>query len=181
MKIAFSGAHQTGKTTLIGELAELLTSFIPCDEPYHQLEEEGHVFSEPPALEDYEAQLERAIHSLVGSTGNCLFDRCPFDLLAYLLSIEESDRFDLNRWMPGVQDAMQQIDLIVFVPVEEPDRIAVGGSDHEALRLRVDEVLREIVLDDQWALGIPAIEVTGSSGERARQVLDQIGLDAGAK
>nr|MEE4267820.1 hypothetical protein [Candidatus Krumholzibacteria bacterium] len=126
-------------------------------------------------------QLERAIHSIVESNGNCLFDRCPFDLVAYLFSIEESDRFDLNQWMPAVQDAMEQIDLIVFVPVEEPDRIAVDGSDHEALRLRVDEVLREIVLDDQWALGIPAIEVTGSPGERARQVLDQIGLDAGAR
>jgi hypothetical protein len=181
VKIAVSGTHRTGKTTLIDELADYLSSFQVLDEPYHQLEEDGHAFAELPTFDDFEAMLACSIESIVESTGDCLFDRCPCDILAYLFSIEESERFDLNQWMPRVQDAIQQIDLIVFVPVEEPDRIAAGESDHELLRLRVDEVLRDIVIGDQWALGIPAIEVTGSPGERARQVLDQLGFDVGAQ
>jgi predicted ATPase len=84
LRIAASGSHDTGKTTLIGELIDCLPTFSTVDEPYYLLEEEGHVFAEMPCLEDFELQLERSIKSVVGREGDCLFDRCPFDILAYL-------------------------------------------------------------------------------------------------
>jgi predicted ATPase len=171
MKIAVSGAHGTGKTTLVDELAAALPSFEVVDEPYHQLVEEGHDFAAMPCLEDFELQLERSILCLAESEGDTLFDRCPLDLLAYLLTHDESAGFTVDRWLPRVREAMARLDLVIFVPIESPDRIPDATEDHGDLRWRVDEELREIVLDDRWDLGVPAIEVVGSPGERARRVL----------
>jgi predicted ATPase len=171
MKMAVSGAHRTGKTTLIAELSRSLPAFSTVDEPYYLLEEEGHEFAEMPCLEDFELQLERSIESLVESEGDCLFDRCPADILAYLIAHDESEAFDVDRWLARVRDAMQQLDLIIFVPIEDPDRVSVSASDHKRLRRRVDEELRDIVLEDRWSFGVLAIEVAGPASERARQVL----------
>lgn len=178
MRIAVSGAHRTGKTTLIEELGRALPAYLTVDEPYYLLEEEGHEFAEMPCLEDFELQLERSIESIAQSEGNCLFDRCPSDMLAYLITHDEAEEFDVDRWLPRVRDAMRRLDLIVFVPIEEPDRVALSASDRMRLRRRVDEELRDIVLDDRWDFGILAIEVTGSPRERARQVLAHVILDA---
>ena len=172
--MAISGAHRTGKTTLIAELSRSLPAFSTVDEPYYLLEEEGHEFAEMPSLEDFELQLERSIESLVESEEDCLFDRCPADILAYLMTHDDSEAFDADRWLARVRDAMQQLDLIIFVPIEEPDRVSVSASDHRRLRRRVDEELRDIVLDDRWSFGVPAIEVAGSASERALQVLSHL-------
>ncbi len=171
MRMAVSGAHRTGKTTLLAELSRSLPAFCTVDEPYHLLEEEGHEFAEMPSLEDFELQLERSIESLVESEEDCLFDRCPADILAYLRVHDDSEAFDVDRWLARVRNAMQRLDLIVFVPIENPDRVSLSASDHRRLRRRVDEELQEIVLDDRWSFGVPAIEVAGSVSERARQVL----------
>ncbi len=175
VKIAISGAHRTGKTTLIHELKRFLPNYVTIDEPYYLLEEEGHRFAEMPGLEDFELQLDRSMKSVVGSEGDCLFDRCPSDMLAYLFTHEDSDGFDIDLWLPRVRDAMQRLDLIVFVPVEKPDRVRVPASEGRALRSRVDDQLRDIILEDRWSFGVEAIEVTGPSHERAREVLARLG------
>lgn len=171
MRIAVSGAHRTGKTTLVDELAGSLPAFNRVDEPYYLLEDEGHSFPEMPGIEDFELQLERSVRSILESEGDCIFDRCPSDMLAYLIVHDEPERFDVDRWLPGLRDAMQLLDLIVFVPIEEPERVADSGLDHGRLRRRVHQELLDIVLDDRWAFGVPAIEVAGAPHERARQVL----------
>jgi len=170
MRIAVSGAHRTGKSTLIAELSRALPAYEVLDEPYHLLEEEGHKFAEMPGREDFELQLERSLECIAGSGEDCLFDRCPADLLAYLLTHRESDGFDLGRWLSRARNAMRRLDLIVFVPVENPDRV-VSEPEEDDWRLRVDEELQEILLADRWDFGVDVIEVTGSPRERARQVL----------
>ena len=54
MRIAVSGAHRTGKTTLIEELSRALPTYTVVDEPYHLLEEEGYEFEALPSVEDFE-------------------------------------------------------------------------------------------------------------------------------
>lgn len=171
MRIAVSGAHRTGKTTLIDALVDSLPEFNRVDEPYHLLEDEGHTFPEMPSLDDFEQQLERSIESIGQSEKDCLFDRCPSDLVAYLITHEDSHAFDLDRWLPRVRSALQQLDLVIFVPIEVPDRVTVSDSDHRQLRRRIDDELHSIVLEDRWSFGVPAIQVTGPPSERASQVL----------
>lgn len=120
MRIAVSGAHRTGKTTLIEELGRALPACEVLDEPYRLLAEEGYEFAETPSLEDFELQLERSLECIAGSGEDCLFDRCPADFLAYLVTHRESDGFDAGRWLTRVRNAMRRLDLIVFVPRWSP-------------------------------------------------------------
>jgi predicted ATPase len=174
MRIAVSGAHQTGKTTLIQELSRALPTYEVVEEPYYLLEQEGHEFVGMPSLEDFELQLERSIECIGDSGEDQIFDRCPADMIAYLIAHPDSDGSDIEKWSPRVRSAMQRLDLIVFVPIEDPDRITVSDPEESELRRRVDEELQDIVIDDRCDFGVEAIEVKGASRERARQVLAYI-------
>jgi predicted ATPase len=176
MRIAVSGAHRTGKTTLVHALARALPGFVAVEEPYHLLEEEGHAFADPPSLEDFERQLERSIAAVLGEDEDRIFDRCPADVLAYLTTHHDADAFDADAWMPRVRDAMGRLDLVVFVPVEHPDRVKVSDPEDAAWRRRVDGELRDVLLADRRELGVEAVEVAGTLRERVRQVLARVSL-----
>lgn len=168
MRIAFSGAHCTGKTSLIARVAELESSYEVVEEPYVVLEEEGHEFAETPCFDDYEMQLRRSLKDL-GEAGDRVFlDRCPLDFLAYMRAVE--GELDVEEWLDDAREAMQKLDLIVFVPIEEPDEIYMDPTEKPKLRKKVDRILRELVLDDPYDLQIPTLEVEGSVEERMRQV-----------
>jgi hypothetical protein len=172
MRLALAGAHATGKSTLAAELARALPGHRVIEEPYYQLEAEGHVFSASPPLEDFEAQLERSLQSVAQERGAVIFDRSPADYLAYFLAHRDRGRAALAHWFPEVCAAIATLDLLVFVPIERPDRIA--APEAARLRRRVDTVLRAGVMADEWALGAPVLEVGGLPGERVAQVLARL-------
>jgi predicted ATPase len=173
MKIAVAGSHRVGKSTLVEELSRSLPGTRTVDEPYRLLEDESHEVADVPAVEDFELQLERSIQCLSGEEGDVLFDRSPVDLVAYLLTHDDADAFDLGDWLPRVRTAMAELDLVVYVPIEDPDRIPVARSD-AAWRARVDAALRAILVDDPWDLAVPVLEVTGSVRDRVHQVLARL-------
>ena len=156
-------------------MSRALPTYAVVDEPYYLLEEEGHELAEMPSLEDFELQLERSIQCIADSEDDQLFDRGPADMLAYLMTHPDSDGYDVEAWLPRVRSAMQRLDLIVFVPIEDPDRVIVSKPEEGELRRLVDEELRDIVVDDRWGFGVDAIEVAGTSRQRARQVLAYVG------
>ena len=129
MRIAVSGTHRAGKSTLVRDLAEQLPGYRVVDEPYRLLEEEGFEFSDPPALEDWVEQLRRSLEELEDDSPNLLLDRSPVDLLAYALTHEDHDALDLDEWLPRVRESLKTLDLVVFVPLEHPDRIPVDPGE----------------------------------------------------
>ncbi|MCP3162335.1 AAA family ATPase [Myxococcus qinghaiensis] len=171
MRIAVTGTHRAGKSTLIDELSEHLPTYVAVDEPYLLLEDEGHEFAQPPSVEDFEAQLSRSIANLDDAPRDVLFDRCPVDFIGYLLAHEDSDAFDVDAWLPRVREAVQKLDLIVLVGIERPDRIARSASEDEELRGAVDEKLKELLLDEAYAFGVDVLEVEGPLSARVKQVL----------
>jgi predicted ATPase len=174
MRVAFTGTHRSGKSTLVELLSEHLPDYGTVEEPYHLMEEEGYEFSDPPTIEDFEAQLDRSIAAVLEAEPDVLFDRCPVDLLGYLAAHDDSDAFDLDEWLPRVRQALREIDLLVFVPVEAPDRIALGASEDEGLRAAVDEALRSLLVDDPYDLGVEILEVEGPPEARAKLVMNQL-------
>ena len=129
MRIAVSGSHRVGKTTLVECVADALPGYAAVDEPYHLLEAEGHEFADPPSLDDFEAQLQRSLAALDDGDRDALFDRCPVDVLAYLLVHDDAARFDLDDWVERIREAMHTLDLVVFVPIEDTDRIALAPHE----------------------------------------------------
>jgi len=174
MRIAISGTHFSGKTTLVEVLSEAFPQHIVVEEPYYQLAEEGHEFAELPSIEDFELMLERSIENLDESSKNTIFDRCPADILGYLLSHTDVEVFNLKEWLPRVQSAISKLDLVTFLPIEKPDRIVLPLSQDVDYRKRVDVMLQEIIIENKFDFTVDVVEVTGSPEKRVEQILAHI-------
>jgi predicted ATPase len=177
MRIAVTGTHRVGKSTLIEALEDRLAEYRAVDEPYLLLEEEGYEFASPPCLEDFLEQLRRSMELLEDEEGarNVLFDRCPLDFLGYLLTHEESESFDLEEWLARIRSTLQTLDLVVFVPIEERDRIQLPAHEDPEQRVAVDEKLAWMLLDNPFELGVEVLPVHGSRTARVTQVLERLG------
>lgn len=171
MKIAITGAHRVGKTTLAEKLHETFPDYEYYPEPYFELEEAGYIFSEIPTVDDYLAQLEYSIKQIAKSDNNAIFDRCPVDLLAYIQATDKSQ--NLQSIFNKVQNAIDEIDLLIFVPIEEPDIISCSESELPELRFQVNEILCNLISD----FDIETIEVSGTISERQNQIKDRIVKD----
>lgn len=168
MRIAITGSHRVGKTTLAEEIAESLPDYEFINEPYLQLEEEGYLFSEIPTLEDYIEQFNFSVEQLQNSDDNAIFDRCPLDLLAYVYAVGKKKNIsDLYEEMAA---AIAEIDLLVFVPIEKFDLIVCQGSDLPNLRQEVNDILEDWIGDFSNEI----LEVTGTLEKRKKQILDKI-------
>ena len=175
MRIAISGTHRSGKSTLLAALASALPRYETVDEPYALMEEEGYEFAHPPSFEDFVAQLERSISELGDAGEDVLFDRSPLDFLAYLANHEDADSFELDEWLPAVREALRGLDLLVFVPIEAPDRIRFSRADDEGeSRAAVHEKLEALLLEDPHELGVEVLVVDGDPETRARAVLRRV-------
>lgn len=168
MKIAITGAHGVGKTTLAEKLLEHLPEYELRPEPYYELQELGYEFSETPNTDDFVEQLNYSIKQLAAGGDNVIFDRCPIDIMAYIEALNGIHY--INTIYDKAESVMAEIDLIIFVPIEEPDIIPHQKSDYPELRDTVNEILKESVYD----FGIQVIEVKGSLDQRVRQVLAKI-------
>lgn len=175
MRIAFSGSHRVGKTTLLERVADALTGYTTVDEPYYLLEADGYEVAEQPSLEDFEAQLACSLDALSEGEPDVLFDRCPVDIIAYLRAHDDAARFELDDWIERVRAAMATLDLVVLVPVEEPDRIALARHEDAAHRQAVHDQLSELLVDDALGLDLEVLAVTGDPRARLDQVLARIG------
>jgi|APMI01.1.fsa_nt_gi hypothetical protein len=171
-RIALVGAHETGKSTLADALATALPAYQVVEEPYRALEAEGHVFADPPELADFEEQFARSCTDFAVHRSGVIFDRSPVDLMAYLLALSGAGG-DGSRWFDDMRAAAASLDLLVFVPIERPDRIAATS----ALRLRraVDRQLRAGLIDDEWGLAVPTLEVAGPLSSRIAQIRARVG------
>ena len=171
MKIAITGAHRVGKTTLAETLNESLPGYELRQEPYCDLVEKGHVFSDAPTLDYFMEQLDYSFDQVSKSGNNVIFDRCPVDILAYIRVLNGAAT--IRSLYRKVQSALTGIDLIVYVPIEDPDVISCPESELPGLRSRVNEILNEWIRD----FGIETIEVSGTLIARRDQVINKIVQD----
>ncbi len=175
MHLAVSGSHLVGKTTLTERLTDVLPGYRLVPEPYLALVDEGFEFADRPSLDEFEAQLERALEDAADTGDDVIFDRCPLDLLGYLTTHRDRDGFHLDRWLPRIRDAVARLGLVIFVPIEDDDRIIVPRTERP-LRTAVDHALREIIVDDCHGFGLDVLEVTGPPDTRVQQVLARMAL-----
>jgi hypothetical protein len=174
MKIAISGAHCTGKTTLVEEMSQSLSDYTALEEPYYSLAAAGYEFCGFPSLEDYEQQLEYSIDQILASEPDSIFDRCPLDFLAYINVHKDSSSFDLDNWSIKVQETMGQIDLLIITPIENPDLIMCPDSEYPELRQKVNEELQDLAYDYKSSSTFKVLEVNGTIESRLNQIVSFI-------
>lgn len=113
-------------------------------------------------------QLEYSLTQMSKSGDKVIFDRCPIDILAYIQAMNDSKI--VQSLYHKVQRGVTGIDLLVYVPIEEPDLIACHESELPELRYQVNEILHEWV----WDFDIETIEVKGTLLARRDQILDKM-------
>jgi len=168
MRIAILGAHMVGKTTLAEKLHESFPDYEFYPEPYFELQEMGFAFSEIPTEEDYMIQLEHSLKQILRSDKDAIFDRSPIDLLAYALVVDNTLNF--SSVFTKIQNAIKEIDVFVWVAIEEPDRISCSDSNLPELRYEVNDLLGELIDDFE----IEVIKVKGNLSERVNQIQNKI-------
>lgn len=183
MRIAVTGTHGCGKTTLIDDFISVHGEYEGVPEPYWLLAQNGMPFADGPTTADLEEQLGQSctliLEQVMGK--DVIFDRCPFDFLAYLDVVSESEGFE---WLPQgrllgrIAKALATLDLVVFVPLRRPDEIAVP-IEYPQLRTKVDRRLRTMLRQDDLGLldeGRPRIvEISGSRMQRLACIASMLG------
>ena len=168
MRIAVSGTHGVGKSTLIDEFLRTHQEFVHEPEPYTVLVEDfGEEFSDEPSVEDFRRQLEFNIDRLGQHAPGekVIYERCPIDFLAYVDALEPRS---VEALLGPVSEAMQNLDLIVYLPFEDDQTLE---SEYPKLQKAVDHSLSKILLDDELGIiSAPVVEAKGSTAQRLRVV-----------
>ena len=174
-RIAISGTHRIGKSTLIEEFLRGHPEFFHEPEPYEVLVEDyGEEFSAQPTADDYYRQLKFNIERLhrhqVGE--KVIYERCPVDFLAYILALrdlktEVVDVSFVDRVVEMVLDAIQHLDLIVFLPLEEAD-----NNESVKLRSAANSQFVDLLVNDEFGIVrsglVDIIGASGTTTERLR-------------
>lgn len=174
MRIGVSGAHGTGKTSLVASLSERLPDHETVPEPYESLEEEGYEFGFPPTAEDYRAQLVRAIAALQIPSQHLIFDRTPLDFLAYLQAIgcPAEDEASTDALAP----LFARLDVLIILPVTAEVANHLPSPEFPALRDAVNDALLTLAYDDPldaWAQ-VPILALDGPVDGRASLALQRL-------
>lgn len=187
LRIAVSGTHGSGKSTLIEEFLRAHPDFAHEPEPYTVLVEDyGEEFSAEPTADDFYRQLEFNLDRLqqYPSGAKVIFERSPVDYLAYLLALNDLRRDEteaLNETVLGmVLGAIRQLDMIVFLPLDEANRIELSDSEDPRLRMSVDSRFVAIFSDDEFGIvasgGPTIVEARGTTARRLRILEDAMKL-----
>ena len=170
MRIAISGTHCTGKSTLIEEFLRLHPEFVHEPEPYTAMVQDfGEEFSAEPCVEDFFRQLEFNIDRLQQhSPGQrVIYERCPLDFLAY---IDALDPKSTKTVLGQVSDAMQNLDVIVYLPLDDTAPDCEYPKLRKAVHMRLNAILRDDEFDVLSSCHATIVEASGSTAERLRTI-----------
>ena len=177
MRIAISGTHCSGKSSLVAAFVEEHPHYSPELEAYEALEQlHGELFSGEANAEDLCRQLEYCVARIQHyNDDECVvFERSPLDYVGYLQALSRLKRETANsslteRAIDMAKTVITHLDLIAYLPLHGCE---LDVSDEEDLKLRdaVDRRLEAILLDDELdILNAPrptVVELTGSTHQR---------------
>lgn len=180
MRIAISGTHFIGKTTLIEDFLKRHPDYRCEKEPYYQLQDEKDMeLSLEPSLDSLLEQLDYSVEQLnkTASERNVIFDRCPIDFIAYSMISLKEDSIDINdselsERFSEIKDALNTLDLIFFLPMVKENSIDYT-EENPGYRKAADKYFKKIYRDEVCDIfpryGHPKIiEVWGGRVERIK-------------
>ncbi|KZR84921.1 hypothetical protein MITS9509_02823 [Synechococcus sp. MIT S9509] len=189
MRIAISGSHSLGKSTLVWDWVKRHPQYKREEEPFRALDAEMYDIrfrQESNRLHNGIQMYYNASRvNLYSSINDCvIFDRAPVDYIAYSQYTADKKTTDIdnafvNAMAPRVRETLQKLDLVAFVPMT--DRWPVDMEDDGirpvdlAYRAEVDAIFKQIYRDDRFSV-MPEmnrpklIELWGSREQRLDQL-----------
>jgi hypothetical protein len=160
MRLAVSGSHSTGKSTLIAAFLDRCPGYRHEPEAFETLGDDVELTeSGEPTPEGLQALLRYTLSSTVGhAAGACVvFERSPVDYLAYAAASRNREwrgriRSFLSAHVPLVRAAVEQLDIIAYLPIGVTGPVRLRPGENARFRGRVDECLRRALLDDEYDL-----------------------------
>jgi hypothetical protein len=185
VRVAVSGSHGVGKSTLIA-------AFLGRHPGYAHEPEAFEVVGDDVDLTEAGVPTPEGLRTLLEYTafaveahapGACvIFERSPADYLAYAAASgsawEASERQTfLAAHRPAVRASIRRLDLIAYLPMMAAGAGRTRGED-ERFRRRVDLWLRRVLLDDAFELFAekPSPSVVALPAARDRQLAELSGL-----
>lgn len=155
MRIAVSGTHFIGKSTLIEDFIKKHPEYKSEIEPYYKLQNEKPMeLSLEPSLDSLLEQLDYSINQLneFKKEKNVVFDRCPVDFIAYAMCALDEDDVDINdsevsERFPDIKAALNNLDLILFLPITKENSIEYT-EENAAYRKFADKCFKKLYRDD---------------------------------
>jgi len=181
MRLAISGTHCSGKSSLAEALLLAHREFTHEPEAYFQLQElYGESFSAEPSSDDFLQQLEyhneRLQQYQPGS--HVVFERCAIDYVAYLQALIDLKRHSadvviLKQSVDLARSAFQLLDIVVSLPANS-SHIYVPDEEDLELRAAVDTNLERFLLNDELDLLSDerpmVLEVCGTIEQRLKMI-----------
>jgi hypothetical protein len=174
VRIAISGAHCSGKTTLVEDFLERHPEYVHEPEPYEWLAEgRDESFAAELTAADVWQQLEISVErlSLHGPGSNVIAERSPLDFLAYLDALSALGREDTSPMLDAARElvsrGMEQVDLLAVLPLS--DDIETPEDEDSELRDAMNSCLLEI-LDDELDPKVGVVRLTEIVGTREQRL-----------
>ena len=194
MRIAISGSHSVGKSTVVNDWIAHCPHFKREEEPYRAL---GLYGPYEILFRDASTKLHNGIqlyynisrmYRYAKCSDDVIFDRCPIDYLAYSQYTANKKTTDINdafveSMVPTVRESLDHLDLLAFVPMcdqwpveMEADGIRPIDLDYRA---EVDAIFKEIYREGRYHAmpqhnGPEVIELIGSRQQRLEQLNEAI-------
>jgi len=181
VRIAVSGTHCSGKSTLVADFLKVNEKFVHEPEPYEWLQEMyGETFADRPTVDDFYRQLEVSVERLRSypSDADFIAERSPVDFVAYILAIADLGRDGsaggvLDHAIAMARRGTERLDRIAFLPLPAGDRIIAPESEDLELREAVNARLLEVFAEDEFDLlgnHVQVVEIDGTPAERLRKL-----------
>ncbi len=194
MRIAISGSHSLGKSTVVNDWMAQHPGFLREEEPYRAL---GLYGPYEILFRDASTKLHNGIQlfyniSRIHRYGNfaddVIFDRAPVDYLAYSQYTANQGSTDIDdafveSMVPAVRESMDHLDILAFVPRSEDWPVAMEDDGIRpvdyAYRDEVDAIFKEIYREGRFQVfpekNSPLlVELGGSRETRLSQLQEAI-------
>lgn len=194
MRIAVSGSHSLGKSTVVNDWVARHPHVIREEEPYRALGLHGPyeiLFRDESTRLHNGIQLYyniSRVHRYASPADEVIFDRAPVDYLAYSQYTADTGCTDIDdafvaSMVPAAAESLDHLDILAFVPKSEvwPVEMEADGIrpvDHD-YRDAVDAIFKQIYRDGRYGVmrgpNRPrVIELVGSREQRLEQLQQAI-------
>ncbi|MEI8251990.1 MAG: AAA family ATPase [Synechococcus sp. ELA057] len=197
MRIAISGSHSLGKSTVVNDWVHLHGNYLREEEPFRVLGLHGPyeiLFRDDSTRLHNGLQLFYSIGRVqryASSGENVIFDRAPVDYLAYSQYTADQGTTDIDdafveSMVPAIRESLNRLDILAFVPKSEAWPVAMEDDgirpvDH-SYRDAVDMIFKQIYREGRYKAlpeqdGPLLIELEGPQQERLLQLsraIDQL-------
>ena len=194
MRIAVSGSHSLGKSTIVNDWMAQHPGFLREEEPFRAL---GLYGPYEILFRDASTKLHNGIQlfyniSRIHRYGNfaddVIFDRAPVDYLAYSQYTANQGSTDIDdafveSMVPAVRESLDHLDILAFVPRSEDWPVAMEDDGIRpvdyAYRDEVDAIFKQIYREGRFQVfpekNSPLlVELGGSRETRLSQLQEAI-------